>query len=86
VLALPEINRTRYPGELAKPVAGRFVRRLTSSLGLTHLGLNLVRLVPGAWSSQRHWHENEDEFLHVFKKALEAFNQGIAIIDRRAEQ
>src|SRR3712207_8259126 len=31
---------------------------------------NLVRLKPGAASSQRHWHENEDEFLIVLEGEL----------------
>src|SRR5690348_15374688 len=25
----------------------------------------LLRLPPGAWSSQRHWHAKEDEFVYV---------------------
>ncbi len=32
-------------------------------MGLTQFGANLVRVEPGAWSSLRHWHEEEDEFL-----------------------
>ncbi len=27
--------------------------------------MNLLRLAPGVWSSQRHWHSREDEFVHV---------------------
>jgi uncharacterized cupin superfamily protein len=27
--------------------------------------VNLLRLPPGAWSSQRHWHTREDEFIYV---------------------
>jgi len=27
--------------------------------------VNLVTLEPGAWSSQRHWHEKEDEFVFI---------------------
>jgi uncharacterized cupin superfamily protein len=27
--------------------------------------VNLLRLPPGAWSSQRHWHAREDEFVFV---------------------
>ena len=33
--------------------------------GLDQFGVNLVTLQPGAWSSQRHWHEKEDEFIYV---------------------
>ena len=34
---------------------------------MTQFGVNLVTLAPGAWSSQRHWHENEDEFIYVLE-------------------
>jgi uncharacterized cupin superfamily protein len=33
--------------------------------GLSQFGVNLLRLPPGAWSSQRHWHTSEDEFVYV---------------------
>lgn len=33
--------------------------------GLTQYGVNLVSLDPGALSSLRHWHQNEDEFVWV---------------------
>ena len=28
-------------------------------------GSNLMQLPPGNWSSQRHWHTEEDEFIYV---------------------
>jgi uncharacterized cupin superfamily protein len=40
-------------------------RRLGDAAGLTQFGINLFRLPPGAWSSQRHWHTKEDEFVFV---------------------
>lgn len=33
--------------------------------GLTQFGVGLETLDPGAWSSDPHWHENEDEFVLV---------------------
>ena len=57
------LNRTDYPPPFDEPVAGRFKQRIGKATGLTHFGANLVRLAPGAWSSQRHWHEGEDELL-----------------------
>lgn len=39
--------------------------RLGAAAGLTQFGVNLLRLPPGSWSSQRHWHTREDEFVHV---------------------
>jgi uncharacterized cupin superfamily protein len=35
--------------------------------GLTQFGVNLLRMGPGTWSSQRHWHTEEDEFLWVLE-------------------
>lgn len=34
--------------------------------GLTQFGAYLDTLNPGAWSSHRHWHSAEDEFLYLF--------------------
>jgi uncharacterized cupin superfamily protein len=34
---------------------------------LTQFGVNLLQLPPGAWSSQRHWHTHEDEFVYVLE-------------------
>ena len=39
--------------------------RLGDAAGLTQFGVNRLRLPPGAWSSQRHWHSAEDEFVCV---------------------
>lgn len=61
--AVPQINRTGYPAEHAAPVSGRWYRRLSPASGLTQFGASHVMLKPGAWSSQRHWHDEEDEFL-----------------------
>ena len=59
---IPEVCRTGYPAPYNADVAGRHYRRLTGPGGLTDFGVNLCRLEPGAWSSQRHWHSKEDEF------------------------
>jgi uncharacterized cupin superfamily protein len=32
---------------------------------LTQFGVNLLRLPPGTWSSQRHWETASDEFVYV---------------------
>jgi uncharacterized cupin superfamily protein len=56
-------NRTGYPQPFDKDVAGRWYRRLAPVGGLTDFGASHVTLRPGAWSSQRHWHDGEDEFL-----------------------
>ena len=61
--SIPATNRTGYPPPLDQPVAGRWYKRLAPALGLTAFGASDVTLEPGAWSSQRHWHEGEDELL-----------------------
>jgi len=61
--AIPQVNRTGYPPPFDAPVAGRWQRRIGPVAGLTAMGVSHVTLRPGAWSSQRHWHAGEDEFL-----------------------
>jgi uncharacterized cupin superfamily protein len=46
-------------------MAGRSSQRLGDAAGLRQIGINLVRLEPGAMSSLRHWHRHEDEFVLV---------------------
>src|SRR3546814_20161927 len=61
--AIAAVSRTGYPAPYASAVAGRYSQRLTRAAGLTDFGVNIITLEPGAWSSQRHWHETEDEFV-----------------------
>ncbi|EQB32781.1 cupin domain-containing protein [Sphingobium ummariense] len=60
---IEQVNRTGYPAPYATAVAGRWVRRLGPDAGLSDFGVSHVVLKPGAASSQRHWHEDEDEFV-----------------------
>ncbi len=61
--AIEQSNATGYPAPFDKAVAGRHWRRLAPAGGLTLLGASHVVLKPGAWSSQRHWHRDEDEMV-----------------------
>ncbi|HEX4694788.1 cupin domain-containing protein [Sphingomonas sp.] len=61
--SIPQTNRTGYPAPFEKPVEGRWYRRLSPASGLSDFGVSHVTLKPGAWSSQRHWHIGEDEFV-----------------------
>jgi uncharacterized cupin superfamily protein len=61
--AIAQSNDTGYPPAYASPVSGRLYRRLAPPSGLTEFGASHVVLKPGAWSSQRHWHEDEDEMV-----------------------
>lgn len=56
-----------YPTPFDEAVAGRAKRALGDALDLNQFGVNLVTLPPGTWSSQRHWHMNEDEFVYVLE-------------------
>lgn len=60
---IPQTNATGYPPEYADVVQGRWYRRLAPASGITDFGASHVVLQPGAWSSQRHWHEGEDELV-----------------------
>lgn len=61
--AISQTNATGYPPEFAGKVQGRWYRRMAPASGITDFGYSHVTLKPGAWSSQRHWHEGEDEFV-----------------------
>lgn len=61
--AIPQTNVTGYPAPFDEPVQGRWYRRLAPVTGLTQFAASHVVLKPGAFSSQRHWHDGEDEML-----------------------
>ena len=61
--AIESINRTGYPAPYDAPMAKRHYRRLGPAGGLADFGVSHVTLEPGGISSQRHWHEGEDEFV-----------------------
>lgn len=63
--AVPKRKGTEYPAEFRAVSADRLRQRLGEAGGLTALGVNLTRLPPGNWSSQRHWHSHEDEFVYI---------------------
>jgi len=62
---VPVVVGSGYPAPFDKPCAARARQRLGESAGLSDFGVNLLRLPPGSWSSQRHWHMAEDEFVFV---------------------
>jgi uncharacterized cupin superfamily protein len=63
--ALTPVVGTLYPPPFDVPCHARERTKLGDAAGLTQFGVNLLRLPPGAWSSQRHWHTGEDEFVYV---------------------
>ncbi len=62
---LQAIVGTLYPPPFDEPCRARARTKLGDPAGLTQFGVNLLRLPPGAWSSQRHWHTESDEFVYV---------------------
>jgi uncharacterized cupin superfamily protein len=62
---LPLVTGTYYPPPYDQPCRARERKRLGDAAGLTQFGVNQLRMPPGSWSSQRHWHTGEDEFVFV---------------------
>jgi uncharacterized cupin superfamily protein len=67
VAAVPESNSCGYPAPFHEIARGRYRKRLGDAGGLDQFGVNLCRLEPGSASSQRHWHEREDEMVYMLK-------------------
>ncbi len=67
IAKIPIDTSTGYPPPFNKAVEGRSRKRLGRNAGLTHFGVNICTLKPGAASSQRHWHEKEDELVYVLE-------------------
>ncbi len=63
-------SSSNYPQPYRQAVAGRQRLRLGNAAGVDQFGVNLTTLKPGAWSSQRHWHEAEDELVYVLEGEL----------------
>src|SRR4051812_10648327 len=65
VASVAPIIGTLYPTPYEQPCLARERRKIGDAAGLTQYGINLLTLPPGAWSSQRHWHSHQDEFVFV---------------------
>lgn len=63
--AAPRRDGTAYPPPYDQPCLRRRRTQLGNAAGLTQFGVNRLELEPGVWSSQRHWHSAEDEFVWV---------------------
>jgi uncharacterized cupin superfamily protein len=67
ITSAPERKGSSYPPPFDAPCAERVRHRLGKAGGLRDFGVNRLTLPPGAWSSQRHWHREEDEFVCVLE-------------------
>jgi len=76
IAAVPERKGCPYPKPFDAPCAERVRQRLGDAGGLKDFGVNLMRLPPNNWSSQRHWHSHEDELVYVLEGELTLVEDG----------
>ena len=81
----PIRHGTGYPAPHDQPCRDRHRWRLGDAAGLSQFGVNLLRLPAGQWSSQRHWHETEDEFLCVLEGEVMLVTDGGAELLRAGD-
>lgn len=63
----PTHRGTGYPSPFDQPVKARKHWRLADMFQFKTFGVNVLELDPGVWSSQRHWHTHEEEFVWVLE-------------------
>jgi uncharacterized cupin superfamily protein len=73
---LQRLTGSGYPAPFAEPCRKRLRRKLGDAGGLDDFGVNITTLPPGTWSSQRHWHSHEDEFVWVLAGELTLVEEG----------
>ena len=74
--AVRQIRGVGYPAPFDAPCADRIRQRIGNAGELRDFGVNLMHLPPGNWSSQRHWHSHEDEFVYVLDGELVLIEDG----------
>jgi len=67
---------SRYPEPFDAPCRNKARHRLAVAAGLKQIGINLLELQPGAWSSQRHWHSRAEEFVYVLEGEVVLVTEG----------
>ena len=70
VECLPSHEGSDYPAPFEAAASDRTVRVLSAAMGLSDFVATHVTVPPGGWSSQRHWHTHEDEFVMVVSGEL----------------
>jgi uncharacterized cupin superfamily protein len=76
VARIARVLGTLYPPPFDAPCRSRERQKLGDAAGLSQFGVNLLRLPPGAWSSQRHWHTLEEEFVYVISGEVMLVTEG----------
>lgn len=74
--AITPVVGTLYPTPFDRPCRSRKRLKLGDAAGLGQFGVNLLTLPPGAWSSQRHWHTESDEFVYVLSGEIVLVTNG----------
>jgi uncharacterized cupin superfamily protein len=74
-----------YPAPFDVPCTHRTRRRLGDAGGLKDFGVNLMTLPPGGWSSQRHWHSHEDEFVYILSGELKLVEDTGSVVLRAGD-
>ncbi len=75
-MTVEAVEGSGYPEPYRSQIGTRIKRALGDAAGLENFGVNLVRLEPGAWSSIRHWHTRQDEFVYVIEGELALITEG----------
>jgi uncharacterized cupin superfamily protein len=70
ICSVPSESGGTYPRPFDEPCMAQSCRRLARFAGITQFGVNVTVIEAGAWSSQRHWHSHEDEFVWVLDGEL----------------
>lgn len=76
IATVPARLGSGYPSPFDAPCATRTRQRLGNAGGLRDFGVNRMTLPPGGWSSQRHWHSHEDEFVYLLQGELVLVEDG----------
>lgn len=83
--SIPQTNATGYSPEYAGVVEERWYRRLAPVAGFLDFAASHVVLKPGAWSAQRHWHEDEDEMVIMLSGEAVLVEDGARAIMRAGD-
>jgi uncharacterized cupin superfamily protein len=74
-----------YPPPFDAPCAARTRQRIGEAGGLRDFGVNLMTLPPGSWSSQRHWHSDEDEFVFLLEGEVTLVEDSAEVVLRAGD-
>ena len=80
----PNRTQARLSAAIDEPCAERVRQRLGDAGGFTDFGLTLMRLPPGNWSSQRHWHRPKSQ-ASMCTKATDAHRRWRRMVLRAGE-